>query len=151
MENTIDFYEILDHAIKDISKRVAKMDFTNASDWEMDANHSSSLVITTHGDYVLTIVFHTSDEVLHGITQNMKHGAEVKEGDIAIYAAEYFNILCGHVISAMNRSAHRDARFNVPQIIEGECPEDKVQGLKQKALYYCCPLGNVKVETFFNV
>lgn len=149
MEDTINFYEILDSAVKDITKRVAKMDFTSTGVSEI-LGHSSSLVTTTQGDYILTIIFHTSDVVLMGITQNMKRGAAVEEGDIAIYAAEYFNILCGHVVSAMNQKAHTAARFAIPKVIKGGYTDEEVQASNKNALFYCCPLGMVKVETFFH-
>lgn len=151
MEETVDLYEILDNAVKEVTKKVAKMDFINAGASEIDAGHSSSLVTTAQGDYILTIIFQTSDSVLRGITQNMKRGADVNDDDIPIYAAEYFNILCGHVVSRMNRKAHTDARFGIPQVIKGGYMEGTEQGKKRQALFYCCALGTVKVETFFEV
>lgn len=149
MEDIVDLYDILDSAVKDITKRVAKMELINVGTSEIDADKASSLVTTTHGDYVLTIIFHTSDDVLKGITQNMKRGADVAESDIAIYAAEYFNILCGHIISAMNRRAHTAARFGIPKVIKGGYENSQAQGNQGQALYYRCPLGTVKVETYF--
>lgn len=149
MEGIVDLYEILDSAVKDITKRVAKMELTNVGTSDIDQEKARSLVTTTHGDYVLTIIFHTSDVVLKGITRNMKRGGDVEESDIAIYAAEYFNILCGHVISAMNRKAHTAARFGIPKVIKGGYQEDVAEGKQGRALYYASPLGTVKVETYF--
>lgn len=148
MDTKIDILEILDTAVKDISKRVAKLDMLNTDSAEINIEGASSLVSTTKGDYCLTIIFYTEDRVLRAITENMKHGATTNDADIPIYTTEYFNILCGHVISTMNNKAHTAARFTIPRIVKGQCENIDTQSLRQE-LFYNCSYGSVKVETFY--
>lgn len=149
MDTKIDILEILDTAVKDISKRVAKLDMLNADSAEINTEGSSSLVSTTKGDYCLTIILYTEDRVLRAITENMKRGVAADDADIPIYTTEYFNILCGHVVSTMNNRAHTAARFTIPRIVKGRCEDIEPESELKQELFYNCSYGPVKVETFY--
>lgn len=148
MDNTINFNEILDRAIKDISKRVAKLDITDADITPISVEDSSSLVSTTNGDYIITIVLHTGDNVLRAITENMKRGSCDDESDITTYTTEYFNILCGHIVSTMNNKAHKKARFSVPLLVKGEYKED-ISADDRQQLFFSSIHGPLKLETLY--
>lgn len=142
--------EITDRAVKDISKKVARVEMHNADSAVIDDENSSSLVTTAKGDYELTIVFYTSICVMRAITENMKRGESADEEDIAVYTKEFFNILCGHVISMLNRSIHASARFGIPQFLKGPYREDEhsmPQALNE--MCYQCSYGPVKIRTIF--
>lgn len=151
MEANPNILEILDTAMKNISKRVAKLDMFNSATVEIDKDKSCSFVITTKGDYCLTIVLYAGNDVLRAITENMKRGETADESDIAVYTTEYFNILCGHVISAMNNSIHASARFGVPQMVKGRYMEDDSPNSMEnkQELFYKCAYGPLKVETLY--
>lgn len=143
--------EITDRAVKDISKKVARMDMLNADavPVEEDGADSCSLVTTAKGDYELTIVFCAGFRVMRAIAENMKRGESANEEDIAIYTKEFFNILCGHVVSALNRAIHASARFGIPQFLIGPFRNDQYNMQAASALYYQSCYGPVKILQSF--
>lgn len=150
MDTQLDILEILDTAVKDISKKVAKLDMLNTDSAEINTEGSSSLVTTTNGDYALTIIFYTEEPVLRAITENMKRGQAANAEDIPIYTTEYFNILCGHIITNMNKKSHTSARFGVPRMVKGQCNEETQSELHDKQeLFYNCSYGPIKVKTLY--
>lgn len=150
MDTPIDLFYIVDSAVKDISKRVAKLNISNTESVKIEADDTCTLYTTTSGDYHLTIALHTDSRVLRAITENMKRSAAVSEEDIAIYPIEYFNILCGHVVTAMNNIQRTKARFDIPRIIIG--PYETIYNTPEQRWEYCydCPYGPVKLETFYH-
>lgn len=143
--------EVLDTAVKDITKRVAKFDMVPAECAVPDAGDSNSLVTTANGDYQLTIVFYAPNRVLQAITENMKRGKISDAQDIEIYTVEFFNILCGHVVTAMNNSIHASARFGIPRLVKGPYGPDGADppGARREDLFYQSSFGPVQVSTIF--
>lgn len=145
------FPDIMDTAVKDISQRVAQLAVQNADKQDWKAENSFSVLATTQGDYDLTIVFCTKSEILRTITENMKHGREASEEDIPVYITEFFNILCGHIVSAMNSKCHCKARFGIPKLISGlyepEYTQDTHSSHWKQEYFYHCNNGVIRVET----
>lgn len=140
----------MDAAVKDVSRRVAKLEMVNTDSAEIDMLDAISLVITTKGDYCLTIVFYAGSAVLRAITENMKREATTSNDEIVIYITEYFNILCGHIVTAMNRMASTSARFGIPEIVKGSyfSKEDSKKEECQEFFYHC-PYGTVSLGTMY--
>lgn len=141
-----DFFKILDLSVKDITKRVAKIDSVNTTKSVIDSNQVCSLVTSTSGGYDLTLAMYAEKPLFQVIAENMKRRAIETEDDIAIYTTEFFNILCGHVVSATNQMARTDTRFNIPQFIEGyyTVPADKCY-----TFHYSSNCGAFCIMTFY--
>lgn len=147
-----DTFNIIDKAIKDVSNKVLGLPIQNATAQDMakqnmQAEEIRSLVISTYGDYCMTIVFSAERDILCAIARNMKHGADACDADIAIYTTEFFNILCGQIISAINMKNHVRARFGIPQVVKGAyvigVTEDN---LYRQEYFYRIDYGTIKLE-----
>lgn len=143
----IEVFEILNQSAVDLSKRVAQLDIELTEPFHLVPETSCSFITNTKGDYSLTIILYAENCVFESITKNMKHSDAITDGDILIYAGEFFNILCGHIITAVNNKIHAACKFSVPHLIEGPIPSDLalVEGHRQ-SLYYRSPCGLLKLE-----
>lgn len=147
MNNARQLLEITDHAIKTVSFKVARLEMKKSScDKQKNWNDTDFLMTATSGDYELFILLFAECSVIHAITQNMKHGVPPREEDIPLYFKEYFNILCGHVVSCYNNANHASARFGVSQFFTRHAkdrPYPKNTPLHE--LCYQCSDGQIKV------
>lgn len=154
MEDTIlcfaDLSEISDAAMKDISARVAGLKVHSVLEDEtgtLSKKEIYSLVISTQGDYSISIVLSTDAKILYTITSNMKRGRALEEGDIPIYAGEFFNILCGHIVSTINIKQHIKARFGIP-VLKRRTEQAK-SGSTSHRHFYRCQEGIMELEIIF--
>lgn len=139
---------ILDTVMKDISARVAGLTVQNVSEKEIGTKISSepySLIIDTRGDYDMRIILSADAHVMQTITKNMKRGREVAEEDIPIYSGEFFNILCGHIVSTVNTQNKKKASFGIPKFIKGSYPETDIGNSQH--YFYKCQEGAMELET----
>ena len=145
-------FQILDSAVKDISHRVAKTDVVNVPDVnQISAANPCSIFTKTTGDYKLMVVLCADYDVLKEMTRNMKHGMEASEEDVSVYMREFFNIFCGHVVSAMNQCQHLKAYFDVPSFIFGT--NEVLSDAKLKfhgRYYYKSEYGSLALEALYN-
>ncbi len=148
MLQAYDISEIIDSSVKDISKRVAKIDvFVEKGEAFGNFEKPYTIFSTTSGDYQMMLSFCTDKSVLRAIAENMTHGRQpLDEEEVLVYTSEYFNILCGHVISAINKEFYLKTYFSVPTVIKGDgicCPDSHfVQYQKLYNYYY----GSAKIE-----
>ncbi len=143
--------QIIDSAVIDISKGVAKTDVVRVCEPKgFLAEHPCTIFTKTKGDYDLVILFCTDRGVFRELTRNMKRGADVCNEDIAIYMSEFFNIFCGHVVSAVNRIEHVKAYFDVPNFVEGDYDCDTGSIRFHKKHYYDSPYGTMKLEALYS-
>lgn len=152
MENPLllsfDCSEILDNAVKDIFKRVVRFDMEQIHKCPMNTHELYSLVISTQGDYNLTIVLCAENDVFRKMAEHMKRGAPPGDEDIPVYVTEFYNILCGHIVSMLNKTHHCSARFAIPKYIRGYYMTVK----KEQSLcsyFYDCGYGMIQIETLF--
>lgn len=61
------------------------------------------------------------------ITQAMMQDENVTERDVEDFSKEYFNILCGHIVTRLYRLTKTAARFSVPSFHEGRYDPDDEQ------------------------
>ena len=110
-----DISEIIDKSVKDISKRVAKIDVSKEKINLLGKLETPYTIFSAiNGDYQIILSFCTDRAVLKAIAENMMHGKELNEDEVLIYTSEYFNILCGHVVSSINREFYLKSSFSVP-------------------------------------
>lgn len=142
-----DIPHILDSAVKDISKRVVGISMQMVPGCHMEADDLYSLTVTTVGDYEMTLVMNAEHRTLQLMTERMKHGEEASDADIHIYMTEFYNILCGHIVSDLNRKNHSKARFGIPNIRRGFYELSTKQGQQfSQTYYYDCDYGTIKME-----
>ena len=59
------------------------------------------------------------------LTQGMMQKEDVTRRDVEDFAKEYFNVLCGHIVSQLLRETRVPARFSPPSFQQGwYAPED---------------------------
>lgn len=138
---------VTDQVVKDIALQVAKLEISPQEEQvDLPEEDCGSLVIDTKGDYELTLVFSAGQQVLRAISNNMIRGLATDE-DIPVCAVEFFNILSGRVISAINNRTHSVARFAIPRLVNGVRPvPSSDKDLSWWVLNYSTPYGPVKVQ-----
>lgn len=68
--------------------------------------------------------------LLTQITQAMMRETEVTQRDIEDFSKEYFNILCGHIVTRLFKMTKIAARFSVPSFHTGRYdPDDQLEHL----------------------
>lgn len=139
--------QIVDECTLDISKRVAKIDVAiKQDDIIYEAEKPFTLYVTTSGDYNMIVSLCMDKSILETITKNMKHCSSVSDEDISICVIEYFNILCGRIISSVNKQLSLKSYFSIPQLIEGICfKPDKSCAIYERFYDFNC--GIAKFET----
>ncbi len=146
----INILDILDAVFKDITKKVTKIDMYNVELATLDEK-SNSLIISTFGDYKMTFVFCASTSVVKAITESMKRGKVLDTIEMELYAKEYFNILCGRIVTIINNSTRKSAKFTVPNIIDGIYLHNITpKNLNTKELFYNSNYGVVKMQAIYS-
>lgn len=139
--------KIIDDAVRDISLKVACLDVDSTQEVNISFAHPVSLVVAVRGDYEMQIILQTDKYVLSKISENMKRQIIEDDNDIAIYATEYFNILCGHIVASYNRSYHMKTRFSVPKMWEVSYDNKGMyQGGILHQLNYECNYGFLRLQ-----
>lgn len=145
-------FPILDSAMKDISRRVAKIEVENkprAS--KLIASRPCSIYTRTRGDYEMTFVISADRQVLKELVIAMRHGKETSEEEVPVYMKEFLNILFGHIVSKMNQSERVQAHFDVPSFVDGPYKKTGSEQLKFHGKYfYDSPYGSLELETLYN-
>lgn len=145
-------FEVLDSAVKDISHRVVKIDVVNLPDGaSVPSLQPCNIYTKTRGDYEMTFVLCTDYAVLKEMTRNMKRGAEASEEDVPLYMEEFLNILCGHIVSKMNKKEKLKVFFDVPCFVRGEYRADETASDKFEGSYhYDSPYGSLELKVLSN-
>lgn len=147
-------YEIvvgmMDRAVLEVSKRVAKLQFKRLEGQEFHLKPAGSLLIQTEGDYRCALLLSVESNILKEITKNMKRQSQVTQEDIVVYVKEYYNILCGYFISHLNTRFHLKTRFGIPQFL---AKNDSGEAAQEKwiRLFYENELGRMMLSCCFIV
>lgn len=115
--------EIADGAVCDIARRLSGVELTQAPSSLLSSNEGHSLVIHTKRGYSLTVVLHASNTFLLSAAGRMKRETVSTFEEAAVYVKEFFNILCGHIVSAINNKVHSRTIFDMPEIFLGAYQE----------------------------
>ena len=145
-------FEILDSTVKDISHRVTNIDVVYLPEnKKLSSSRPYSVYTKTKGDYEMTFALSTDYEVFKQMTRNMKRGAEAGEDEVPIYIQEFLNILCGHIVSKMNKRTNLKVFFDIPCFMEGKFRS--VSGTPdkfKKKYYYDTPYGMLRIKVVSN-
>ncbi len=148
MFSQADLSQIIDSAVKDISKRVAKTEVIRIPYiGNLPIQEPWTFFSKTEGDYDLTVAFCTDRQVVNAMVRNMKRGSEATEEEVSAYMQEFFNILCGHIISAVNQSGCLKAYFSIPTLIQGGYEHTSDLPIRFHSKYdYDSPYGAMRLE-----
>ena len=136
----INVEEILDSSVRDISRRVGKLEVIDSQKGSVrDLESPYTDCVVTTGEMQEVLSFCADGQVMEAMARNMMHGAEVDEKDIEYCAMEFFNILCGRMISTINRTYNTRVKFSVPSIRKGSCSDDAGEKIwSQWSYHYSC-------------
>ena len=132
-------HKIIDEAVINITKRVANITLKRSDGLQPDGSEYSTLRITTTGAYCMTFVYRAPPSVFQSIADTMKRKSCTDEADMAEYVKEYFNILCGRIVSGINRETGASVRCGLPEYRREEAPGrgDGAVGIQ----YECVDVG----------
>lgn len=144
-------FELLGDIIEDISFRVAGLRLHKLQDTGNAFFYSVSLFVTAKEDDNMIIVLQTDKYVLRKISEEMKRQSIIDENESFVYAIEFFNILCGHIIASYNKIYHKRTRFSIPELREHREGEEEAykEGLGYK-LDYECDYGLMRIQLILN-
>lgn len=93
------------------------------------------------GTYRALLVFQAERALVRRLTRRMMGSAEVTDEDEEVYAQEFLNIVCGHLLGGIYRKTRMPARFYPPRLLAAEDtrPAGKLDG--DRALVYVSDRG----------
>ncbi len=144
-EDQMSVADLLDHSIREITSRVAAIRLSLIHDVSDDPSEWKTFLIRAKGDYAATIIMSAEDPVFYEIARNMKKKSDVSEVDIAVYVAEYYNILCGFFISAFNHRKKLKSRFGIPEFFKRKYIQNANLNPDAVSLFYQCTYGKVHI------
>lgn len=137
---------LADRAVREMTERIAKFLLIQKEVSSLNLLRCSSLVVRTSGEYEASLILNADDSYLEEIARRMKHSEEVTAQDVAMYTTEFYNILCGFLISQFNSIQCCKARFGIPKYTNNSY----IQGLGKKdqgiTLYYQNQFGAVQLQ-----
>ncbi len=137
--------ELMDEVVKEMTKKMAGIDLERTSTDVLPRDGKvSALIAEVSGTDGFTLVYNAEDALLWEIAQNMKHRPVADMDEVGEYTREYFNVICGHVISRLNLKTKSSLRFAMPQYLPfpfvGKDKEDAL------VLYYQSGKGSARVQ-----
>jgi hypothetical protein len=137
--------ELMDEVVKDITKRMAGIDLERASTDALPSDGKvSALIAEVSGTDGFTLVYNAEDALLREIAQKMKRKPVEDMDEVGEYTREYFNVICGHVISQLNRKTQSTLRFALPQYLP--FPFGGKNSRNALVLYYQSCKGSARVQ-----
>lgn len=131
---------IIDEAVALVSRRLGGMEVRRRCCEPPGGKDAAGLSVRVQGDYAMTLCMLADPPLLRAVTAHMARG-EPEAAELE-YAAEFFNILSGRIISCFNHRRGLSARFGIPRLLVGSPPaaEDA-----QRELCYDCGCGVMRL------
>lgn len=146
VENPKDLFQIFHCNVLEITRQVAGISLTPSPSVEI--SNAAVLYLSAFGGYQMELYLYTDKETMTRIAQNMKREPAAKS-ETLLYAAEFFNILGGHIVSRINRAYGRTARFKPPVCLDERCRCCGSGSERAMSLSYRWTGGNVRIEGKF--
>lgn len=127
--------KIIDDAVKDISLKLASIEMYRIQDVNVSFTRPIYLAVTIKGNKEMQIVLQAEETLLKKISGCMKR-QPVDNDDVTLYAAEFFNILCGHIIASCNKVNHTRTRFSVPTLLKHDDKDSYLTNTKVHQFNY---------------
>lgn len=133
--------------IFDIFKRLADISLEENPKASLQSQAARIFMIQTSGDLEMLITMKADKAVYASITEHMARKIEIDEDDIKDYVGEFFNILCGRMISAVNREYKTSIHFGIPRMnkqkeFTGQSDSDN----SIISFYYECRYGTIVIQ-----
>lgn len=116
---------VLHTSIQDTTHRFAGISLSETSGSLSD--DICTVHTTWEGDHKAVLLMRADRALLTRLTQNILHSNTVAPQDIEDVATEYFNIICGQVVSRFYQVSQTPSRFQVPRFHSGSyLPKDHI-------------------------
>lgn len=110
--------DIVDTAMQDITNR---MDRIYPCQQGINLSNDTCTVCTTfEGGYDADLILYMDTALLCRLTKHALQEESVSLQDIEEFSKEYFNVICGHIVSRIFRAAHIASRFSIPRFYPGQ-------------------------------
>lgn len=140
----VNLKEIMDEETQQITQKMAGIQLKPVERELEDNGHLSSLSAQVDGHYTLSLVYHAEDTLLRSIAERMKRSDVANEEEVAMYTKEFFNILCGRIVSRFNNAAKTSGRFGIPKYVRGVYMSDLHPSDVIEICYHSCD-GNARI------
>lgn len=115
---------IMDEMFRDVTRRLAGLE-TRPAECGPAGREVLSLLAEASGDYSLKFSLCAEKSFLMDVARRMKRVPPITdEEEAAGFLREYFNVLCGRVVSAINNQNRCAARIGMTSLVAGPCPVD---------------------------
>lgn len=141
-----DMLQLLERAFMEITQKVAGFQVNPTVTMKVDVANCQSLLLRTSGDYTATLVLKAEDHIFYEIACSMKRNREITQDDLAVYTTEYFNMLCGYLVSHLNHRTGMKARFGIARLVKEEGVSGLFEG-EAVQLFYECPYGQMVFQS----
>lgn len=110
--------DIVDTAMRDITNR---MDRIYPCQQGIHLSNDTCTVCTTfEGGYHADLILYMDTALLSRLTKHALQEESVSQQDIEEFSKEYFNVICGHIVSRIFRAANIASRFSIPRFYPGQ-------------------------------
>ena len=109
--------EIFDHVVRDITQREAGI-VLHSSQTQLEGE-LCTVYTTFDKGYHTSLSLCAETAMFLRLTQGMMEREEVTPQDVEDFAKEYFNVLCGHIVTTLFRETRIPAKFLPPSFQQG--------------------------------
>ena len=124
---------IVNDTVVSVTKRLAGISLFPC-DTVSDCDDASwavlKIAITGLDENNFSFYYRAPSHVYKAIAEHMKQGEVENAEDMEIYLKEYFNILCGNIISKINRAINTSMRFGIPDYYDQGVITEQTQLMK---------------------
>lgn len=140
--------KIIDDAVGDISFKLASIEMHRIQEVDVSFSQPINLAVTLKGSKEIRIILQADKALLTKISEQMKHQVIESDSDVTLYATEYFNILCGHIIASYNNIYRNRIRFSVPYQWKNDSSGACEKGIVHQ-FNYKCKSGILSIQVIF--
>lgn len=118
--------EIFDQLVREVTRREAGISLAPGTD-EPTGEFFTVYTVFERG-FNTCLSLSADASMFVRLTQSMMQKEDVTRQDVEDFAKEYFNVLCGHIVSRLFRETRIPARFSPPAFRSGwYVPEDRLR------------------------
>ena len=150
MNKAQEAFEIANNSMKRVARLLTRLDIQNAKEISFEGKTSTLMAAANINSCPFTVALRTSNRVLMAISSAMKRSIPLDENEMHEYALEFFNILCGNILSTVNDTFHISMNFAIPTRIDGEYKDQSVPNRAKKELFYESGYGPIALQLFYD-
>lgn len=138
-------HDIVNETVVSVTKKLADLELSPCLE-ENEGERGWAVLrinITGLGDDDFAFFFRAKPRIYYAIAERMKRAPIEDVNDLEIYVKEYFNILCGNIISRINRDQKTSMRFGIPDYYADGVVSEMPPLMK---VFYECVDDNVSIS-----